>query len=238
MLVLSCWCQYLYQKLVLHLTLNVTCRAYKLGKRRWSFNQCELLLMLADSNSPSKQPLPLTVTQATLIKGNESEATCNVSICSWLCFQTFAVGQRFLGLCLTHQLLDLSAIVYLLTTMQLPLCQYTHSCGLCAPGLCALAQSPCSIQFAVQDSNSSKISYQVQLSNGSHVIASFYLVYPEPSSSVAQQGFGCGTVIPTTEYSWSLVTRGVMLMLLGRCCLVYRACLLHVLVIQLQYKNM
>ena len=191
--------------------------------------------MLADSNSPSKQPLPLTVTQATLIKGNESEATCNVSICSWLCFQTSAVGHRFLGLCLTHQLLDLSAIVYLLTTMQLPLCQYTHSCGLCALGLCALAQSPCSIQFAVQDSNSSKISYQVQLSNGSHVIASFYLVYPEPSSSVAQQGFGCGTVTQTPEYSWSLVTRGVMLMLLGRCCLVYSmlaACACHTATIQ------
>ena len=51
----------------------------------------------------------------------------------------------------------------------------------------------------------------MRLSDGSHVITSFYLVYPEPSKTLAHQG--CGTVAQTTEYSWRLVTRGVMMLL-------------------------
>lgn len=90
--------------------------------------------MLEDTDSTSRQPLPLTVTQATLIKGNESEATCN-------------------------------------------------------------------------GFSSSEISYRVHLSDSTHVIATFYLVYPEPSSSLVHQGSNCVTVKRTTEYSWSLVTR-------------------------------
>lgn len=62
---------------------HATCRAYKLGKRRWSYNQCELQLLLDDQGSSSKQPVPLCVTEAVLIKGMETEASCNVSICNW-----------------------------------------------------------------------------------------------------------------------------------------------------------
>ena len=54
----------------------------------------------------------------------------------------------------------------------------------------------------------------MQLSNGTYVVVSFYLVYPEPNSPLAQQRLDRDTVTRTTEYSWSLVTRGVMLMLL------------------------
>ena len=66
-------------------TLGTTCRAYKLGKQRWSYNQHELLLVLEDTSSPNKQPVPLTVTQAVLIKGNGTEASNSVSICIWQC---------------------------------------------------------------------------------------------------------------------------------------------------------
>ena len=53
----------------------------------------------------------------------------------------------------------------------------------------------------------------MQLSSGLQVIASFYLVYPEPSSILAPQSSGCDAAAQTSEYSWSLVTRGTMLML-------------------------
>ena len=162
--------------------------------------------MLEDTDYTSRQPLPLTVTQATLIKGNESEATCNVSICNWQCFQT-PIRCSLLWVCFTHQLLDIPATLYLLY--------------LISTAVSSTSCQPWSIQSCVQGFSSSEISYRVHLSDSTHVIATFYLVYPEPSSSLVHQGSNCVTVKRTTEYSWSLVTRGVMLMLLY--CVVYQA---------------
>lgn len=48
--------------------------------------------------------------------------------------------------------------------------------------------------------SSSKIPYHAQLSDGSHVIASFYLVYPDPINTWANQSVGCDMVAQTTEY--------------------------------------
>ena len=96
-------------------TRAATCRAYKLGKRRWSYNQCELLLSLEDTGFSSQEPRkrlgrvsvpPLTVTEAVLIKNNETETICMVSI------QT-PVGPSCLRLFLVHlqYLLVVPAIV-------------------------------------------------------------------------------------------------------------------------------
>jgi len=42
---------------------SVCCRAYKLGKKRWSYNQCELVLTQQGSISPSE----VTVVEATAV---------------------------------------------------------------------------------------------------------------------------------------------------------------------------
>ena len=47
----------------------------------------------------------------------------------------------------------------------------------------------------------------------------WYLVYPEPSSTSTQVGSSCGTVFPTAKYSWSLVSRGVLLLWAACCCM-------------------
>lgn len=106
------------------------CRAYKLGKQRWSYNQYELLLMLEDTFSPSKQPLLLTVTQAVLIKGNETEVSSSMSTCNWQ-YINFCWSRSFQGVpggAPDHPAID---ILYLLTmiSMDVLLCR-SHGRGL------------------------------------------------------------------------------------------------------------
>ena len=54
------------------------CRAYKLGKKRWSYNQCELLLF-EDQTARNQDALPLNVIEATCIKQHEAHAETCVS---------------------------------------------------------------------------------------------------------------------------------------------------------------
>ncbi len=53
--------------------LVITCRAYKLGKRRWSYNQCELVLHQDDASGPGNV---LTAVGDVYQKQSDSEELC------------------------------------------------------------------------------------------------------------------------------------------------------------------
>ena len=61
----------------------------------------------------------------------------------------------------------------------------------------------------------SEVSYRLLLDNGAIVILTIYLVYPEPSSRSAQQEPGHDDTQSAAEFSWSLVTRGEMIVLIN-----------------------
>ena len=54
----------------------------------------------------------------------------------------------------------------------------------------------------------SEVSYKLLMDNGTIVILTIYLVYPEASSRSAQQEPGHDDAQSAAEFSWSLVTRG------------------------------
>ena len=53
--------------------LVITCRAYKLGKRRWSYNQCELVVHQYDASGLGNV---LTTVGAVYIKKSDLEELC------------------------------------------------------------------------------------------------------------------------------------------------------------------
>ena len=61
---------YLYLQSI---TCTYTCRAYKLGKRRWSYNQCELVLHQGDDGGPGNI---LAAVGAVYEKESELEKFC------------------------------------------------------------------------------------------------------------------------------------------------------------------
>ena len=54
------------------------CRAYKLGKRRWSYNQCELVLRQDDACGSGNE---LAAVGAVYQKDSDSEGLCTDSEC-------------------------------------------------------------------------------------------------------------------------------------------------------------
>ena len=84
---------------------------------------------------------------------------------------------------------------------------------------CSLSSVLLAIQREEDSSRNSKcspseVTYKLLLDNGAIVILTVYLVYPEPGSRSAQQEPARDDSQPAAEFSWSLVTRGEMIVLM------------------------